>query len=76
MVKGGTYYAFMPDNGTMVFEYAAELAVRYYTEQSAAMTGARLDDPLFKCGPPENRQAWELVRDEFFGGVDLTPACR
>src|SRR5690606_9231625 len=30
MVRGGTYYAFQPGNG--VWEYAAELAIRYYRE--------------------------------------------
>ncbi|MBA3458409.1 MAG: hypothetical protein H0T46_00490 [Deltaproteobacteria bacterium] len=30
----GTYYAFQPNNGNGVHEYAAELAVRYFNEQS------------------------------------------
>jgi hypothetical protein len=29
----------------------------------------------FKCGNPENAKAWALVVQEFFGGVDLIPAC-
>ena len=29
----------------------------------------------FKCGPPENARAWRLLVDEFFGGLDRTPAC-
>ena len=31
--------------------------------------------PAFKCGPDENRRAWEAIAAEFFGGVDLVPAC-
>ena len=30
----GTYYAFQPNNGDAVHEYAAELAVRYFKEQT------------------------------------------
>lgn len=75
LVRGGTYYAFQPDNGSMVVEYAAELATRYFEEQRAALASTRLPDPPFKCGPPENRRAWDLLRGEFFGGADLTPAC-
>lgn len=71
-VKGGTYYAFQPGNG--VGEYAADLARRYYLENRAAQRG----EPIakrFKCGPPENKQAWKLLVDEFFDGVDLVPPC-
>jgi hypothetical protein len=73
-VRGGTYYAFQPDNGDAVREYAAELALRYYQEQRALLRG---EPPLprFKCGPPENARAWGLLVDEFFGGVDRTAAC-
>ncbi len=73
-VRGGTYYAFQPDNGEAVHEYAAELALRYYREERAVLRGER---PLaaFKCGPPENARAWHLLVDEFFGGLDRTPAC-
>jgi hypothetical protein len=72
MVRGGTYYAFQPGNG--VTEYAAELALRYYREQRAAMR--KLPAPKrFKCGPPENGRAWALLTKEMFGGVDLVPAC-
>lgn len=34
--KGGTYYAFMPDNGVM--EYAADVAKRWYVEHHALWT--------------------------------------
>ena len=72
IVRGGTYYSFQPGNGVM--EYAAELALRYYREQRAALRGLARVKP-FKCGPPENKQAWLLMRDEFFEGVDAVPAC-
>ncbi|MBX3213839.1 MAG: hypothetical protein KF850_17500 [Labilithrix sp.] len=82
IVRGGTYYSFQPGNG--VREYAAELAVRYYREQRAELRGSKAESPTgrppagaarFKCGPPENARAWALMRDEFFGGVDVVPAC-
>ena len=72
IVRGGTYYSFQPGNGVM--EYAAELALRYYREQRAALRNLPKVKP-FKCGPPENGKAWVLMRDEFFGGVDAVPAC-
>ena len=72
IVRGGTYYSFQPGND--VREYAAELALRYYREQRAALRGLPRPKP-FKCGPPENGRAWKLIRDEFFGGVDAVPAC-
>lgn len=73
-VRGGTYYAFQPDNGTPGVEYAAELATRYYREQRAVL---RKETPIkpFKCGPPENGKTWELVKNEFFAGIDAVPAC-
>lgn len=71
-VKGGTYYAFQPGNG--VGEYAADLARRYYLEHRAVLRGEQLEK-RFKCGPPENKQAWKLLVDEFFDGVDLVPPC-
>lgn len=71
-VRGGTYYAFMPGNG--VEEYAAELALDYLREQLAVAKGRRVNEP-FKCGPPENAQAWRLIVDEFFAGVDRVPSC-
>jgi hypothetical protein len=74
VIRGGTYYAFHPENG--VQEYAAELSLRYYREQRAMLLKKPLPKPPFKCGPPENVRSWELLRDEFFGGVDLVPACR
>jgi len=73
-VRGGTYYAFQPNNGAAVHEYAAELALRYYREQRAILRN--LPRPKrFKCGPKENGTSWKLLVDEFFGGIDLTPAC-
>jgi hypothetical protein len=72
MVRGGTYYSFVPGNG--VGEYAAELALRYYREQRAALRSLPKVKP-FKCGPPENGKAWALMRDQFFAGVDAVPPC-
>jgi hypothetical protein len=76
MVRGGTYYAFQPDNGETVHEYAAELAVRYYREQSEMQHRRKLSRRAFKCGPPENARAWSALVDEFFAGRDLVPPCR
>lgn len=73
-VSGGTYYAFQPGSPTAL-EYAAELATRYYAEQRAMIDGVPLSKPAFKCGAPENASAWQLMGDEFFGGVDFVPAC-
>ncbi len=74
MVRGGTYYAFQPGGG--VWEYAAELAVRYFREHRAILgLGPRLRETPFKCGPEENRKSWTLLAREFFGGVDLVPSC-
>ncbi len=73
-VRGGTYYAFQPNNGSGVGEYAAELAVRYWKEHRRILAGQAVDAP-FKCGPPENRRAWDALVTEFFGGRDLVPAC-
>ena len=75
-VRGGTYYAFQPNNGNGVHEYGAELAVRYWKEQRAMMTTGKLAGVAFKCGPPENARAWKALVDEFFAGRDLTPPCR
>ena len=74
MVRGGTYYAFQPGNG--VWEYAAELAIRYYREQRALLAGKAAAGRPFKCGGEPNPRAWQLLVDEFFGGTDLSPACR
>lgn len=74
-VRGGTYYAFQPDNGDAVHEYAAELASRYFLEARAALDGKAYGEASFKCGPPENAEAWSAIVGEFFGGVDPTPAC-
>lgn len=71
-VRGGTFYAFQPGND--VREYAAELAVRYFHEESAARRGAAVK-PAFKCGPAENREAWGKLVADIFGGVDHTPPC-
>ncbi len=75
MVRGGTYYAFQPGNGEAVHEYAAELALRWYLEQRTVRRGDKLRRPAFKCGPPENRRAWDALVAEFFGGADAVPAC-
>jgi hypothetical protein len=75
MVRGGTYYAFQPDNGDAVNEYGADLATRYYREQRAILRGEKPLRPAFKCGPAENASAWKLMVEEFFGGVDLVPDC-
>ncbi len=72
IVKGGTYYCFMPGNG--VTEYAADLALRYFKEQREVMEGRVVKQP-FKCGPAENARAWKKLIDQFFGGVDRVPAC-
>jgi hypothetical protein len=74
-VRGGTYYAFQPDNGDAVHEYAAELASRYFLEARAALDGKPFPGGAFKCGPEENRSSWNAIIAEFFGGVDPTPGC-
>lgn len=74
MVRGGTYYAFQPGNG--VWEYAAELATRYFNEHWTVLAGRRLRKPPFKCGPKQNKQAWQLFAKEFFGGIDRVPHCQ
>jgi outer membrane protein assembly factor BamB len=71
----GTYYAFQPNNGNGVHEYAAELAVRYFKEQSEMATASKLSRRAFKCGPPENARAWRALVDEFFSGHDRVPPC-
>jgi hypothetical protein len=73
-VRGGTYYAFQQNNGLPVREYAAELAVRYEKEHRAVLSGKAPKKP-WKCLTPENRKAWDRMRDEFFGGADLTSSC-
>ena len=73
VVRNGTFYAFQPGND--VHEYAAEVATRYYREQRAVLRGEARIRPAFKCGPPENKEAWEAVGAEFFGGVDLVGGC-
>ncbi len=75
MVRGGTFYAFQQNNGDTVHEYAAELAVRYFKEQSEMLSAHQLTHRAFKCGPAENARAWRGVVDEFFGGRDLVPPC-
>lgn len=72
--RGGTYYAFMPDNG--VREYAADVAKRWYVEHRARWKGEKAPGHKpWKCLAPENAEAWRLVVDEFFAGVDRTPPC-
>jgi hypothetical protein len=75
MVRGGTYYAFQPDNGDASHEYGAELATRYFLEHRAVLDGKAYPDGRFKCGPEENKRAWKALAEEFFGGVDLVPPC-
>jgi hypothetical protein len=74
-VRGGLYYAFQQNNGNEVHEYAAELAVRYWKEQSEMLAAGKLSRPAFKCGTPENGRTWKALVDEFFGGRDLVPGC-
>ena len=74
-VRGGTYYAFQPNNGEPVREYAAELSLRYFREQRAALRAEAPRRTAFKCGPEENRRAWAAMVAEFFGGADAVPAC-
>ncbi len=72
-VPDGTYYPF--DERTRdVREYGAELALRYYLEHEAILDGTPLEPP-FKCGPEENRVAWERLSRDFFGGLDLARDC-
>lgn len=71
----GTYYAFQPNNGDPVHEYGAELAVRYFKEQSEMLARGKLSHRAFKCGPAENARAWHALVDEFFAGVDQVPSC-
>ena len=73
IVRGSTYYAFHPAN--TVEEYAAELALRYYREERAALRKEALGAPPFKCGPPENARAWRALVDEFFAGADHVGPC-
>jgi len=75
LVRGGTYYAFQQNNGDTVHEYAAELAVRYFKEQSEMLAAGKLSRRAFKCGRPENARAWAGLVAEFFAGRDLVPAC-
>lgn len=75
MVRGGTYYAFQPNNGDIAHEYSAELATRYFREQLAVAEKKSYPGGWFKCGPDENRRTMAALAEEFFGGVDLTPAC-
>jgi hypothetical protein len=72
IVRGGTYYSFMPGND--VREYAADLAVRYFKETTDVLAGKTVKAP-FKCGAEQNASAWKALADEFFAGVDLVPAC-
>jgi len=75
IVRGGTFYAFQPNNGDGVHEYAAELAVRYFDEQREMLARGKLARRAFKCGPAENARAWQRLVDEFFAGHDLVPSC-
>ena len=72
----GTYYAFQPNNGDAVHEYAAELAVRYFKEQTRDGRAPRSCRALRSSADlPENARAWQALVDEFFAGHDLVPRC-
>ena len=73
-LEGGTFYA-LDERTNDVREYAADLALRWLREHRAILSGKTLEDAPFHCKTPENAEAWKLVVDEFFGGVDLTPSC-
>lgn len=75
-VRGGTYYSFQPDNGDAVVEYGAELASRWFEEHERIARDGRLRTTPFRCLAPENAEAYRLIADRFFGGVDRTPPCR
>ena len=75
-VRGGTYYAFQPNNGDMAREYAAELAKRYLIEQGHALRNEVYPGGWFKCALSENARAMALLADEFFAGFDATPSCK
>jgi hypothetical protein len=75
VIATGAYYAFQQNNGTPVHEYAAELTVRYYKEQTEMRAHEKLSHKAFKCGPPENGRSWKSLVDEFFAGRDLVPGC-
>jgi hypothetical protein len=53
--------------------HLAWLAVRYFNEQHAYLSGRPPRGGRFKCGPRENLEAWNALVEEFFGGVDLGP---
>jgi hypothetical protein len=55
--------------------YAAELAVRYWREQTDMLRTKKLAKRAFKCGSAENARAWKALIDEFFARRDLAPAC-
>ena len=56
-------------------QFAAEVALRWYREERAILRGQSPVRPAFKCGPEENRRAWEAIATEFFGGMDRVPPC-
>lgn len=72
-VRNSTYYAFIETSSPT--EYAAELNVRYFSEQLEMINHGRLKGPAFKCLTSENALAWKKLKTEFFNGVDLTPPC-
>ena len=71
-VNGALYAFSLP---TSPKEYAAEIGLRYYREHRLVLKGEPLPVAAFKCGPPENQEAYRLVADTMFGGVDLVAAC-
>lgn len=74
-VRGGTYYAFQPNNGDAVAEYGADLASRWFDEQRAMLETGHLTEAPWKCRTIENADAYARVADAFFGGFDATPPC-
>ena len=55
----GTYYAFQPNNGDAVHEYAAELAVRYFKEQTRDGRRTEAVAPRVQVRTAENARAWQ-----------------
>lgn len=73
-VKGGTWYAFQPDNGDAAHEYGAELSLRYLRETRNALSGTPPTTP-FRCRNLENRVTWDAYVAAFMGGFDPSPPC-
>lgn len=69
----GAYYAFSLAGSPK--EYAAEVGLRYYREHRLLLENKPLPVPPFECGAPENQEAYRLVADTMFAGIDLVPPC-